>query len=362
MLTKVAIDPSAILMPHADPALRASLTRTVLRHLKDQGLIFLGGGASGEAELRQQVKSLAPALQTDWTKALAWLKMNGLLLAAPPGWDGSFSQCDQTTLQALDPFVHLVAMRNELAIRFGADATGYAKPFLGLNLELCRLDCLLTSPIVEIQSAQRQGFRRRGESVDQVWSLLFRDFVRQFDNHVVIDRYALPRLRRPFGTAGIECYLRRLSTEGGATKYVEVISTLDAGQTEAEVKQRLGDFIRTLPTGRFKGVDLLCVDERDFQPEVHYRLVRFNKVHCLLLDKGIEILEGLNLRANHPYRLENREGAIAQDETSLRAKAGRAVTVFRPTAVPVRAAVAGSARSITLPREPERPMPGRARI
>jgi hypothetical protein len=219
------------------------------------------------------------------------------------------------------------------------------------------------SPVIQAQVAQRSGFREPGEFVDQVWASLFRGFVRQFDHHVVIDRFAVPRLaRRDVGTSGIECYLKRLSTGGGGAKYVEIISTIDTGQTEAQVKRRLSDFVNTLPAGRFKGVDLICVFERDFQPLVHYRLVRFNKVHCLRLDKGIEILEGLRLNTTHSYGLENYEGVTTRNETTLRAKSFRRIPVFVHAATPARAAAVGVAQPSAFPRSQIRPVPGRARI
>lgn len=105
--------------------------------------------------------------------------------------------------------------------------------------------------------------------------------------------------------------------------------------------------MNTLQPDRFKGVDLLCVDEKEFRRPVHYRLVRFNKVHCLRLYKGLDILEGVTFNTSHFFGLEKHEGDIAQNEAALRVKAPRTISVFSQTTAPIRPAAVTVARSIS---------------
>jgi hypothetical protein len=80
-------------------------------------------------------------------------------------------------------------------------------------------------------------------------------------------------------------------------------------------------------------IDLVNVPDEIFRACVHYRFVRFNHVHCLTLDKGIEILEGDRLSVTHLYGLRDRVGAISTDETRLRSK-GQKITRSMPPIPP----------------------------
>jgi hypothetical protein len=362
MLARIALDPAALCLSHCDAAQRASLTRFILSRVKDQAILFIGRTPFLESELNRQIAALPQAAKTDWQRMLAWIQFNRLLRLTPPEWDGTLADCSRSILEVLAPFVDLVAVRKDVADHFGADLDA-VRPLTDQPLELCRLDCLPGSPAFESCLGRRTGDFHDGDAVDLVWSSLFRPFMDYSDHFVIVDQYCVQRLpRKAPGSSGIECFLKRLHMEATPPKFVEIISAIDAAQSAVDIKQRLSSFLEAFTSPAVKRVELILVPDQTFKACVHYRFVRFNNVHCLVLDKGIEVLEGTRLSTTHLYTLRNREGTIAVDETRLRA-AGTSVNLFLsapPTSIGrnVAGPASGDSRKTVSSRPP---MPGHPR-
>jgi len=359
MLIRLAIDPAGVGMEGHDAALQSKLIDDCVTSWMRCGIVYIGTADYAHSPLRLALEGLPQALKSRWIRAVTLAQQRGLLRNGPPPWLGSFQEPPFDQLVELRHGVDVVGIGMAIAGSLGFAPHEPAQVHDASAIELCRLDCLsASSRIRKADEIREQKKFKRGEKVDTIWTELFRPFVARFSQIALVDRFCLHRLAEcASGESGIERFLGRVDACPGDSSIVsvQVLSTLARCQSRGDVVKRLRDVVESLPNGRISSLEVQLVDERAFGPVVHYRYARFQSHHCIILDHGIEILEGHSLRRTHPYSLTYFDETLRTDETALRAKAQRCIVYSRPK----------SDAACALPTPPVahvRPGPGMVRV
>lgn len=320
MLIRLAIDPDGLDLTEHDENLRAKLTEDLIRLWHALGILYIGSPQYESSALRRAIEQLPPGQRQRWTNAVAFAKRHKLIRSHPVGWDGAFPEGTASWLNALSECVDLAAVRKAI---YSESSTS---PSPNAPVEISRLDCLTEADSVRSAQAIRTGQKcSRGEQSDRVWDRLFRDYVQHFDRCCVVDRYCVQRLQdAAVGHSGIEGLLSRIdnSPSSNDSFFVTIYSSIARSQTIQEVAARLRRFTANLGS-RIARIDLHVCNESDFGRIAHYRYVRFQEHHCVILDQGVEILEGNTLRKTHPYSFTSFDDTLRRDETELRFKSQR---------------------------------------
>lgn len=343
-----------------DAALQLKLVDDCVTSWMRCGIVYIGAVDYAHSPLRRALEGLPQSLKSRWIRAVTLAQQRGLLRNGPPPWLGSFQEPPFDQLLELRRGVDVVGIGMAIAGSLGFAPHEHEQVHDASAIELCRLDCLsASSRIRKADEIREQKKFKRGEKVDTIWAELFRPFVARFSQIALVDRFCLHRLAECApGESGIERFLGRVDACLGDSAFVsvQVLSTLAKYQSRGDVVKRLRDFVESLPNGRISGLEVQFVDERTFGPVVHYRYARFQSHHCLVLDHGIEILEGHSLKRTHPYSLTCFDDPLRTDEAALRAKAQRCIVYSKPK----RDAVSAAPTSPAGPVHPRPAMVSRA--
>jgi hypothetical protein len=306
------------------------------------GILYVGTRGYQSSQLCEEVGRLPDTLRTKWQRMIVLAQQNGLLQAGPAAWSGCFPKDSAECFAALLPVIEVVGISKRMAERLGFAPDELTRMYRGTTLEVCRIDCLDAAAVFRRSEDIRERKKyKRGHSVDKIWDDLFRGLVAHFSQIAVIDQYCIQRLANSdcaLGASGVEQFLRRVddcqSTVPGTV--VQVISSLARGQSLPDVMTRLHEFSASLPNRRIASLELRLADDRDFKRLVHYRCVRFQSHHSLILDRGIDILEGHTVKCTHLYSFTLFDDTLRRDENEILAKSQRARVYERPTPTPMR--------------------------
>ena len=345
MLTRFVLDPEGVGMEGCDPALQTNLTRGLLNVWLKCGILYVGTGDYKNSQLCRELNLLPPKLRAIWLTAIVFAQRHCLLQTGPPTWSGCFPKGSPECFAALVPIIEMAGISKGMADRLGFASDEPARIDTATNLEVCRMDCLTAASVFQRAEHIRETKKyKRGDSVDGIWNDLFKGFVAHFSQMAAIDRFCVQRLADPYfahGESGVEQFLRRVddcqSTAPGSV--VQIISSLARGQSRAEVVARLTEFSASLPNRRIASLVLNLVHEKEFKKIVHYRCVRFQSHHTLMLDHGIEILEGRTVKRTHPCSFTCFDETFRRDENEIlenseRVKVYERLTAPKPTRPP----------------------------
>src|SRR5579871_4206347 len=293
MIVRFAIDPSGIGFPSLDPVLRRSLTTDILSLWRTAGVLYIGEPDFKQSPLAKAVANLPQDLKTLWQKAITYGCQHRLLRKGPEAWAGRFSGDgvqELLRLRGLD----LAAVEKGYANALGVPEGSYSCHFPAMNLEVCRLDCVSRAQVFEAATRRRESEYKAGTPVAILWRDLFCPLVRHFQRLVLVDRYCVAEmLTRADVRTGVTRLLEETDNLAGSCgpKTFRIVSAI-TDLPERDMVSAVRNIAEDLNMGGIQSLELFLGPDRSFSKLMHSRYLRLDECRCLILDPGIEMLEG----------------------------------------------------------------------
>jgi hypothetical protein len=320
MILRFALDPKGIGFQRLQPHLRIALTRKIIRYCCELGIVVYSGTTFEASPLFAAVNALPQNLKTLWYHGLASARKNKLLLPADAGWDGELDVESIEQLQVLINVADVACVDESVSKRLGFKDEEISISIANDLLEVCRLDCIDHSRKLQCMLDLRQCAFGKGVKSQYILDTCFAPLLAYCDKITVVDRYAGTELcESPEGKSGLEQLIREVDGSK-RPKGLQIFTAVGGRHSSSEIETAITRCFARHRIGGILSVDLYLVTDRAFGAEAHFRYVRFDEYCCCVIDPGLSILAGDELKRTHTLSVMRYESAFRMAESQLRSR------------------------------------------